>query len=547
MMTLMRMGCFTAVMVAIAGGGGCRYRTLAHRILRHCVHLRSMPRDPSEVSPAREGIAMTDTTGDAVMARTASGAMWTVGFRLLTRLLGLISTLVLVRLLGPGDFGLVALGTNFAVHEAIVREPAPTRALYNTAFTMSLLRGMLTAGVVACGSPYVAMFLHEPRLANVLLALAASTLIASVENIATADFMRKMQFRQEFQLWTLPRILGVVSTIGVALIWPSYWALVCGIIVSRVARTVQSYAMYPYMPALTLSAWRRIVGFTTWSWAIYMVAVLRDKADTVLVGRFFSSASVGIFSLGHEIAALPISDVIEPVSRVCFPSFVNLRDAGLGVGQAWLRLLAASGLLVLPAGMGIALIADPLVKLAFGPGWAEAIPMIEILAISSSAAVVGSLTATLFSAMGMLHASFAIVTAATLARVTVMLIFLPAGSLVTAASLSAGLMVSEQIAYSVIAMRRFHVPLTALIAAVWRSFAGTLAMAGVLTWAGLGFTPVADSYMAHMLITALAGSAVYAATLWLTWMASGRPDGPERDMLTLLTSLRRRLVKFLPA
>jgi O-antigen/teichoic acid export membrane protein len=488
---------------------------------------------------------------DSLLARTASGAGWVVGFRLLTRLLGVASTLTLVRLLAPGDFGLVALAGSFAqtvdalsnlsVHEAIIRERAPDRAMYDTAFTMSLLRGLLTAGVVAAAAWPVAGFFHEPRLATVLLALALATLIGAAENIATADFIRTMAFRQEFKLWTLPRVLQVIGTIGFALIWPSYWALVFGIILARVVRTVMSYAMYPYLPRPTLVAWRRIVGFTSWTWAISIATMVRDRADTVLVGRFFSSTRVGIYALGNEIAALPTSELIDPLSRACFPSFSQLRHNGLSVGQTWLRLLAASALLVLPAGMGIALVADPLVKLAFGPRWLEAVPMIQILGISASITAIGSLTATLFSAYGMLRTTFAIVAAATVARIVLLATFLPGGTLVTAAILSALLSVLEQTIYLMIAMRRFAVSPGDLLRATWRSLLGTGTMAAGLIWLGLGFAPAAAAFLRHLLTSAAAGAAIYATVVTLAWVASGRPDGPERDLLTLVGSVARRL------
>jgi O-antigen/teichoic acid export membrane protein len=494
---------------------------------------------------------MTPPAEDSLLAKTAKGAGWVIGFRLSTRVLGLVSTLILVRLLLPGDFGLIALASSFAqtvdavanlsVHEAIVRERAPDRAMYDTAFTMSLIRGLITAGVVAGASWPVALFFREPRLAAVLLALAASSLIGAVENIATADFMRTMAFRKEFQLWTLPRVLQVVGTISFALIWPSYWALVFGIVFGRVIRTAMSYAMYPFLPRLTLTAWRRIIGFTGWSWAIYMVGMVRDRTDTMLVGRFFSSTRVGIYALGNEIAALPTSELIDPLTRACFPSFSQQHHAGQNVGQTYLRLLAASALFVLPAGMGIALVADPLVKLAFGPLWLEAVPVIQILGISASIAAIGSLSMTLFSACNMLRSTFTIMAVATVPRIVLMVIFLPGGTLVTAATLSALLGVAEQMAYITLTVRRFDVPLRDLLRAVWRSVLGTLVMAAALIWLGLGFAPAADAFTRHLLTDSTVGAAIYGTVVILAWIAAGRPDGPERDVLTVLHSIGRKL------
>jgi O-antigen/teichoic acid export membrane protein len=483
----------------------------------------------------------------SLLSKTAGGAGWVVGFRMVTRLLGIVSTLTLARLLGPGDFGLVALAsgfaqtvdavTNLSVHEAIIRERAPERSMYDTAFTMSLIRGLVTAAVVAAAASPVAGFFHEPRLAVVLLALAGSNLIGAVENIATADFMRTFAFHKEFQLWTIPRVLQVIVTISFALIWPTYWALVAGIVTGRVARTVLSYTMYPYLPRITLSAWRRIAGFTAWSWVTYMIVILRDRIDTLLIGRLFSAGQVGIYALGGEIASLPTTELIEPLCRACFPGFSQLRHDGLSVGQTFVRLLGAAAMLVLPAGAGIAAVADPLVKLAFGTRWLEAIPMIQILGVTATLGLIGSLSGTLFSAYAMLRTTMIITAVTTALRAALLLAFLPGGTLTTAAAVVAVVVSIEQSAYLVIAMRRFHVRTLDLVRAVYRSFVATLAMTGCLLWLGLGFTPVDDGFALRLVVAVAAGASIYAAVLAGAWVAAGRPDGAERDLLAIVNRL----------
>src|SRR5277367_5645743 len=96
--------------------------------------------------------------GAPAAARFAANAAWVVGWRLSTRVLGFASTLALVRLLAPTDFGLIMLATTFTaavdalsaigIQDAIVRDRAPDRSLYNTAFTMNALRCLTTAAVI---------------------------------------------------------------------------------------------------------------------------------------------------------------------------------------------------------------------------------------------------------------------------------------------------------------------------------------------------------------------------------------------------------------
>ena len=102
---------------------------------------------------------MTEGGTESILAKTARGAGWVIGWRLVTRSLGLISTLFLVRLLHPADFGLVTLAMSFGqaidslsslgVEEAVIREKHPTRDLYDSAFTINVIRGFATAVVVA--------------------------------------------------------------------------------------------------------------------------------------------------------------------------------------------------------------------------------------------------------------------------------------------------------------------------------------------------------------------------------------------------------------
>lgn len=497
---------------------------------------------------------------ESLLAKTAGGAGWVVGWRMVTRLLGLVSTLVLARVLGPGDFGLVALASgftqtvdaivDFSVNEAIIRERAPDRAMYDTAFTMSLGRGLVTATVVAALAWPAGAFFHEARLAPVLVALGLSSLIGALENVRTADFVRLFQFKREFQLWTIPRVLQVIVTIGVALAFRSYWALVFGIVLGRSLRTALSYWMIPYWPRLSLAAWRRILGFTTWSWAGYIALVARDRVDTFLIGRIFTAAQVGVYALGAEIAALPTTELIDSLARACFPSFAQLRHQGLSAGGAYVRLLGAGATLALPAGAGIAAVADPLVRLAFGPGWFQAIPMIQILSMAAMLGVIGSLSGTLLSAFGMLRVSFTIVTTVTVVRALLLALIVPGGTLATAAVVIALVTVAEQFTFLVITMRRFGVGVSTLVRALARTVIATGAMTVAMAVTHLGFQPVTDNILQRFAASVAFGAAVYLAVLGLLWFLGGRPDGPERDLLSLAERLfgrsGRRLLTFLP-
>ena len=338
----------------------------------------------------------------SVLAKTARGAGWVICWRMATRALGLVSTLILVRLLVPGDFGLVALATAMAqaidafstlgVQDAIIREKSPDRAMYDTGFTLSAIRGLLTAVLLAGGAVPIAVFFDEPRLTEILYALAGAMLLSGLENVGIVDFRRDFAFEREFLLQILPRILGIVSAIAFAFTFVNYWALVVGISVTRVTRFVLSYVMHPYRPRLSLKAWSGIASFSIWSWVISIAMLLRDRSDSFVIGRVMNTTDVGIYSVGMEIASLPTTELIEPLGRACFSGFSAAGHAGISLSDTYLRVISITALLTLPAGFGISLIADPLIRLAFGARWVEAIPLVSILAIGGTFTLFGTIS-----------------------------------------------------------------------------------------------------------------------------------------------------------
>ena len=162
--------------------------------------------------------------------------------------------------------------------------------------------------MLAAAAYPAAAFFDEPRLAAILFALGIGVGMGGFENIGVLDFRRDFAFNREFQLLVVPRILGIVAGITFALIFVNYWALVVGIMTTRSMRLVFTFVMHPYRPRFGLRAWRYIFGFSFWTWIISLGELLRDRSDSLVIGRILNTVEVGIYSVGAEIAALPTTE-----------------------------------------------------------------------------------------------------------------------------------------------------------------------------------------------------------------------------------------------
>jgi len=485
--------------------------------------------------------------GGSLSARTIKGAGWLMGWRIASRLLGIVNTVVLVRLLVPSDFGLVALATSFSfaidslsylgVSDALVRERALDRTMYDTGFTMTVLRGLLTTVVIAACAWPAAWFFGDPRLTAIFLTLAFTLFLTSLGNIGTIDFQRDLTFGKQFQLAILPRIASIIVTMTCALIWQSYWALIAGMLTNRGLGTVLTYVIHPYRPRITLRAWRRLIGFSFWSWALSMTSLLQARADTIIIGGYLNPTAVGVYSVGGEVGGLASSELIGPIAGALYAGFAAARRSGDGLAWAYNRAISLVALLSLPACAGIVLLARPMMHLVFGPRWDAAVPLVQLFAFIGMFQVGGTVSSILLTVEGMLSVNFRIEVALSALRIIVLLAVVPAFGVIGAASGVAAVGLVQEAIYLVVTFRHTGLRARDLAANIWRPALATGGMALVLLATGLTQPPSDVGVARYCLLlagTALLGVLVFSAILLLAWLASGRPRGAETYLLVLV-------------
>jgi lipopolysaccharide exporter len=488
------------------------------------------------------------TSTRSVLARTVRGAGWVIAWRLGMRVLGLISTLVLVRLLVPSDFGLLALAASFSQtvdgmmtlgsEEAVIRQTNPDRGVYDTAWTLNVIRGVVVAAIVIASAAPVARFFGDQRLVVVLLVTALPPLLDGVSNIGTVDFRREMQFQKEFAIMVLPKLFGIAATLTAAWIHPSYTALLFGIATNHAMRSGMSYVMHPFRPRFSLRSWRGLVGYSMWTWLLSLAILLRNRSDTLLLGWLTNSTSVGVYSVGAEVASLPTTELVEPLCRASFAGFAAAHREGVSVNETFLRLLSSAVIVTLPAGLGLSLVASPLVRLAFGPNWDAAVPVLEVLGIAGVVSVFGQISFHLMSAHSLLGRLTAVAIAGAALRVLFLLALIPQFGVAGAAWAAAIATCVEQTATLGLALRRLRIGLGAFASHIVRPVVAAIAMvAGVL----LASHSLRDAGAATILLVEItSGCVTYASVLLLAWLVAGRPDGPETDSLRMVRRLAAR-------
>ena len=482
----------------------------------------------------------------------AKGAAWTVGFRLADRGIGLISTLILARLLVPEDFGLIAMATTLMAlievvtvgefGSAIIHNPDVTRDHYDSAWSMSALFG-LTAAVLLVALAYpTAAFFKEPRLVPVIFALSLLPIIDGLFNMGCVDFRKYLQFHKDFQLQVGRKIIGFLIVIPLAFATRSYWALIAGMIAGRAAGLALSYLLHPFRPRFSLRSARSLFRYSAWLMLNNALTFLSQRGAHLVVGRLLTPQALGLYTVSYEMAHLPTTEMAMPVNRAIFPGYSKLQNDRAALRGAFLRVLGVMAVVTIPAGLGMASIAHLFVPAVLGANWLAAAPLITLLALAGTINALQANIESVYLATGHPRLKAAMTLLEVACFLPLLLLLVPRYGLTGAA---VALIITASIAAPsnyAIALKLLRLSPLKLVPVLWRPLVAALIMTAVLlvVFPHSAVRPSSLGNLWAMIAAILLGAATYALALCAMWLAAGRPDGAERWIWTqFLGQLRR--------
>ena len=474
--------------------------------------------------------------------RFARGAGWLYGYRSLERLLDFLAIVVLARILSPEDFGLVAIAASFVtiieglaafdVNRALIRIRDEARELYDSAWTLSLLRGLLAAAVMLAIAP----LLTDGRIAAVMCALAASPILSGLANPRFVTFERDLVYSR-LALLTLGARIGAFSvTVAVAVLTRSYWALVVGMLAGALVGLALSYLLRPFRPRFSLARFADIFGFSGWLSLTTIVTTLSMQTDKLIVGRLLGVADAGLYFMTQRVGVLPTRELISPLQRALFPSFSELAEERERLRRVVRESVNVLGSLSLPAGGGFALVADDFVPLVLGEQWTAIVPLLTVLVPYLGLRATLSTALPCVMALGRTRLLF---------RVSLLyaLVHLPAfvgGTAAFGLTGSIWSIVGAGVLYSYLnawmLRRTLGIGLAEILVQLRRPLGATLLMAGAVLAVAAAVPTAPASVGGSWLSLAsrvAAGGLVYCGALYALWRLEGRPEGIERRLLQL--------------
>lgn len=256
--------------------------------------------------------------------------------KVLQRSLGLVSTLILARLLTPEDFGLVAMVTIAlylfdilsvsGINEYITQKSTVSDDDLNCAWSINLILKSIVWIAFVISIPLIVKFYDNSKLYEPLFAISFVILINGFRNPATIMMERDLSYAKLFWLYIWQKVISFIVVIFIAVWYRTFWALIFGDLVSSVVFVLLSYSRFDYRPRFSLKKWKEQWKFSQWILFKGILGYGRAQIDNILVSRLFPTAEFGKYHMMRSLTVMPGTEILAPMLRPLLAAFSKIKD-----------------------------------------------------------------------------------------------------------------------------------------------------------------------------------------------------------------------------
>ncbi len=337
--------------------------------------------------------APTDATPLALTAR--KGFAWQGAAFVLARLTLLASTVVLARVLGPSDYGLISFGltivtalnvvSDFGASQAIVYLPRTPRRI-DTALAQGILGSLLLVVLWVVSVPFLLDWLDEPDDALMLQVLSLVLVFTSIGQVPDAVLRKSLQFQKRLPGEMARGLTRGVVAITLALSGFGAWSLVWAEIAGSIAYAIVCWIMVDHRPG-PIRHWvdpdemRTILDFGFPAAVNGGLATVVLNVDYFVVISTLGAASLGYYFVGFRIPELVILSVFQIFSQVTYPLYAHVNGEVGRLRRGYLLSMRIQATYGFGAGIAIAVASPVIVPVLFGEKYAATVPVMSAIAI----------------------------------------------------------------------------------------------------------------------------------------------------------------------
>ena len=325
--------------------------------------------------------------------KVITGFCWSAGGRFLSQLITWAITLIVIRLLTPADYGLMAMAGIFTGFLALLNELGLGAALvqgedfekhflrkvFGLVFTVNFFLFML----LLFAAPLIASFFKEQRITPIIRVLSFQFIMMGLSTIPQSLLMRAMNFKKISVVDFVSGIVGSLTTLILALMKGGVWSLVWGSLASNFVRTIGLNLIQPSVrfPRFSFNGMRQIMSFGGYVTIGRILWYFYNQADIFIIGKLLGKDVLGFYSIGMELASLPMDKISGILNQIAFPAFSSIKKDPEKVKGHFLKSVRIISFTAFPVLWGISSISQEIVAILLGDKWRLAALPLQLLSL----------------------------------------------------------------------------------------------------------------------------------------------------------------------
>lgn len=301
-----------------------------------------------------------------------------------------VVSLMLARNLLPEVYGTVALVTVFTsillvfvdsgFGVALIQKKDADALDFSTVFFFNIAFSVLLYVIMFFVAPLIAGFYEKPELVAIIRVLSITVLVAGVRNVQQSYVSKTMQFKKFFY----SALGGTIGSgiLGVVMAYTGFgvWALVAHTLANTVISVIILWFTVRWRPTLAFS-FRRLRGLFSFGWKILvssLIDTLYNDLRTLVIGKVYTSADLAYYNKGKQFPHLIVTNVNTSIDSVLLPTMAAQQDNKSAVRSMTRRAVRTSTYIMMPMMMGLAVCAEPIIRLLLTENWIGCVPFLRV-------------------------------------------------------------------------------------------------------------------------------------------------------------------------
>lgn len=329
-----------------------------------------------------------------IKSKVLSSLFWKLLERAGTQGIQFIVQIILARLLLPENYGTIALVTVFIAvanvfvqsgfNTALIQKKNADELDFSSVFYLSLFVAGIIYIFLFFIAPLIAEFYNEQQLIPILRVLTLTLFFGAVNSIQSAVVSRAMQFKRFFYSSVGAMLASGIVGIVMANAGFGVWALVGQQLTSQLMVTVILWYTVAWRPKLVFS-FERLKGLFSYGWKLLcsgLIDTIYNNVYSLVIGKVYNSQMLGYFNRGDQFPNLIVTNINGSIQSVMLPTLSANQDDRVRVKAMVRRSIVTSSFVIFPLMAGLAVVAEPLVKIVLTDKWLPCVPFLQLMCIS---------------------------------------------------------------------------------------------------------------------------------------------------------------------